>query len=147
MNSNTPSDQAESSTSCYRVTTLYIHAKKSSSGFRTPVSDIGECQTISHDSTMTNKPSSPKVTVIVEAALLTMDVDTGASMTLILVYIYKPCLAHARLLKSEVKLQTYSREARYGDHTARPKQASGLKAKLAFKNSDWIGTRYLGLTD
>ena len=25
-NSNTPSDQAESSTSCYRVTTLYIHA-------------------------------------------------------------------------------------------------------------------------
>ena len=26
VNSNTPSDQAESSTSCYRVTTLYIHA-------------------------------------------------------------------------------------------------------------------------
>ena len=25
VNSNTPSDQAESSTSCYRVTTLYIH--------------------------------------------------------------------------------------------------------------------------
>ena len=27
VNSNTPSDQAESSTSCYRVTTLYIPAK------------------------------------------------------------------------------------------------------------------------
>ena len=26
VNSNTPSDQAESSRSCYRVTTLYIHA-------------------------------------------------------------------------------------------------------------------------
>ena len=26
VNINTPSDQAESSTSCYRVTTLYIHA-------------------------------------------------------------------------------------------------------------------------
>ena len=57
--------------------------------------------------TMTDKQSSPKVTVEVVGALLTIDVDTGASMTVIPSYIYNQVLTHVKLQKSRVKLQTY----------------------------------------
>ena len=52
--------------------------------------------------TLTDKQSSPKVTVKVAGALLTMDVDTGASrsMTVIPAYIYKRILTHVKLQKS-----------------------------------------------
>ena len=61
-----------------------------------------------------------------------MDVDTGASMTVIPAYIYKRFLTHVKLQKSRVKLQTYSGEPltvkgeayvpiRYGNQTAREK--------------------------
>ncbi len=49
-NSNTPNDQAQSSTSCYRVTTLYIRAVDTRNLFMVftchVVSDIGERQMI-----------------------------------------------------------------------------------------------------
>ena len=43
MNSNTPSDQAESSTSCFYALHSCLRYKKSLSGFCKPVPDIGEC--------------------------------------------------------------------------------------------------------
>ena len=60
--------------------------------------------------TLTDKQSSLKVTVEIAGALVTMDVDTGASMTVVPAYIYKRFLTHVKLQKSRVKLQTYSGE-------------------------------------
>ena len=58
--------------------------------------------------TLTDKQNAPKVTGEVAGALVTMDVDTGASMTVIPAYIYKRFLTRVKLQKSRVKLQTYS---------------------------------------
>ena len=46
VNSNTSRDQAGSSMSCYYSLHSCLRYKKSSSGFRMPVSDIGECPII-----------------------------------------------------------------------------------------------------
>ena len=61
-----------------------------------------------------------------------MDVDTGASVTVILTHIFSQFLTHVKLHTSKVKLQTYSGEAltvkgeafvpiRYGNQTVREK--------------------------
>ena len=100
--------------------------------------------------TLTDKQSSPKVTVEVAGALVTLDVDTGSSMTVIPAYIYKRFLTHVKLQKSRVKLQTYCREPltvrgeayvpiRYGNQTAREKMVVfEVQNKPAVLGRNWL---------
>ena len=79
-----------------------------------------------------------------------MDVDTGASMTVIPAYIYKRFLTHVKLQKSRVKLQTYSGEPltvkgeayvpiRYGNQTAREKMVVvEVQNKPAVLGRNWL---------
>ena len=101
--------------------------------------------------TLTDKQNAPKVTVEVAGALVTMDVDTGASMTVIPAYIYKRFLTQVKLQKSRVKLQTYSGEPltvrgggayvpiRYGNQTAREKMVVvEVQNKPAVLGRNWL---------
>ena len=94
--------------------------------------------------------SSPKVTVEVAGAIVTLDVDTGTSMTVIPTYIYKRFLTHVKLQKSRVKVQTYSGEPltvrgeayvpiRYGNQTAREKMVVvEVENKPAVLGRNWL---------
>ncbi|XP_062502906.1 uncharacterized protein LOC134179903 [Corticium candelabrum] len=115
---------------------------------RHQTNQVEEDDEVSMIYTLTDKQSSPKVTVEVAGALVTMDVDTGASMTMIPAYIYKRFLTHVKLQKSRVKLQTYSGERltvrgkasiRYGNQTAREKMVVvEVQNKPAVLGRNWL---------
>ena len=100
--------------------------------------------------TLSDKQVSPKVQVDAAGTLLTMDVDTGASMTVIPTHIFSQFLTHVKLHTSKVKLQTYSGEAltvkgeafvpiRYGNQTAREKMVVvEVKNKPAVLGRNWL---------
>jgi hypothetical protein len=115
-----------------------------------PTYQVEDDEEVSLNYTLTDKPVSPKVQVEVAGTLLTMDVDTGASLTVIPAHIFRRVLTHVQLQKSNVKLQTYSGEAltvkgeafvpiRYGDQTAHEKMVVvEVKNKPAVLGRNWL---------
>ena len=111
---------------------------------------VEEDEEVSLICTLPEKSGSPKVQVEVAGTLLTMDVDTGASMTVIPTHIFSQFLTHVKLHTSKVKLQTYSGEAltvkgeafvpiRYGNQTAREKMVVvEVKNKPAVLGRNWL---------
>ena len=63
---------------------------------------VEEDEEVSLICTLSDKPVSPKVQVDVAGTLLTMDVDTGASMTVIPTHIFSQFLTHVKLHTSKV---------------------------------------------